>query len=252
MSGVKRRTKHRKQVQSDVLDSFHQPKENQIIVRIVQSHGSNILEVCAENAAQDVSSAHCDRALQVEAPDGDHGKCMLPTKYRKLIWVKRGALAFFLVLQATAPHFLTAAGDFLIVTQADGAYDTAASDKGGTVKFMVEHILTAQSIKKLKQDGLWPAEFETTLGSTAGVTSEGADMGGQQILAPHENVDAGAAAAAAGSGMAESKTAEGATDASGEGDADDVLDGVFVNRNRRRVYVDSEEDSDSSSDGDSD
>lgn len=140
------------------------------------------------------------------------------------------------------------AGDFLIVTMADGAYDTAASDKGGTVNYMVEHILTAQSIKKLKQDGCWPEAFETTLGSSAGVSSEstGADVGGQQILAPHKNTDA--VGAAASGGMAEGKSGEGATDASGPADADNVLDGVFVNRNRRRVYVDSEEDSDSSSD----
>ncbi len=144
-------------------------------------------------------------------------------------------------------------GDFLIVSQAAGSYDTAASDKGGTVNYMVEHILTAQSIKKLKQEGAWPEEFQTTLGSTAGVSSEstGADAAGQQILAPHEDTDAVGAGAAAG--MAESKTAEGATDKPGHRDTDDVLDGVFVNRNRRRVYVDSEEDSsDESSDDDSD
>jgi len=70
MSGVKRRTKYRKQVESDVLDSFHKPEENQAIVRIVQSHGSNILEVCAENAAEDVSpgnSIGCRSKLRMES-----------------------------------------------------------------------------------------------------------------------------------------------------------------------------------------
>ncbi len=91
MAGVKRRTKYRKQVESDILDSFHKPEENQAIVRIVQSHGSNILEVCAEYDPK-MFPQH-SLSLQVEAPNGEHGKCMLPTKYRKLIWVKRGAFS---------------------------------------------------------------------------------------------------------------------------------------------------------------
>lgn len=45
MAGVKRRTKYRKQVQADALDAFQRPDEGQAIVQIVQSHGSNILEV---------------------------------------------------------------------------------------------------------------------------------------------------------------------------------------------------------------
>ena len=45
MAGVKRRTKYRKQVEADVLDAFHTPEDGQEIVQIVQSHGSNILEV---------------------------------------------------------------------------------------------------------------------------------------------------------------------------------------------------------------
>ena len=48
MAGVKRRTKYRKQVEADILDEFHKPEEGQLIVQIVKSHGSNILEVCAE------------------------------------------------------------------------------------------------------------------------------------------------------------------------------------------------------------
>jgi probable RNA-binding protein EIF1AD len=59
---------------------------------------------------------------------------LLPTKFRKLIWVKRG--------------------DHLIVSGASHDFLTAAGDRG-KVRFMVEHILYKDQVKHLKAQGVW-------------------------------------------------------------------------------------------------
>ena len=71
---------------------------------------------------------------QVLVEDGEESLAILPTKYRKLIWVKRG--------------------DFVIVAGASHDFLTAAGDKG-KVRFMVEHILYKDQVKHLKEAGLW-------------------------------------------------------------------------------------------------
>jgi probable RNA-binding protein EIF1AD len=72
MSGAKRRTKYRKQVEMDVLDSFPEPGLDEEIVEMVCSRGGNLLEV--------------------RTPEGQLELCRLPAKFRKVIWVKRGEL----------------------------------------------------------------------------------------------------------------------------------------------------------------
>lgn len=72
---------------------------------------------------------------QVLLDDGqEESLALLPTKFRKLIWVKRG--------------------DHLIVSGASHDFLTAAGDKG-KVRFMVEHILYKDQVKHLKAQGLW-------------------------------------------------------------------------------------------------
>ncbi len=74
-------------------------------------------------------------SCQVLLDDGaEESLALLPTKFRKLIWVKRG--------------------DFLIVAGASHDFLTAAGDRG-KVRFMVEHILYKEQVKHLKAEGLW-------------------------------------------------------------------------------------------------
>lgn len=77
--------------------------------------------------------AHLAR-LQVKTASGATGMCMMPTKYRKLIWVARG--------------------DFLIASEA-AADVVTASGSSGTVRFLVEHILREPQIGVLQIKGLW-------------------------------------------------------------------------------------------------
>lgn len=114
MSGSGRKTTYRKGVTKRVLYGDPEPKENEQIVRVVALRGSNLFEVV--NAA------------------GDKSVTMLPTKFRKLIWVKRG--------------------DFLIVAEGDGEA-TVATGKKGAVTSIVEHILYKDQIRNLKSKNLW-------------------------------------------------------------------------------------------------
>ncbi|POM59506.1 Translation initiation factor eIF1A-like protein [Phytophthora palmivora] len=69
MSGSGRKSAYRKGVTKRVLYGDPEPKENELIVRVTALRGSNLFEVVDANGAKSVT--------------------MLPTKFRKLIWVKR-------------------------------------------------------------------------------------------------------------------------------------------------------------------
>ena len=110
MSGAKRRTKYRKHVTQDFTDSERVPNEGEVYAQVGQSHGGNIFEIL---------TSHGEKAL-----------ARLPTKFRKLIWVKRN--------------------DFVIVSCATEGYETATGAVG-RVTHSVEHILNSDQVKQLKK-----------------------------------------------------------------------------------------------------
>jgi len=120
MSGVRRKTKYRKGVEADVLDSFPEPQEGEQIVRVVTSRGGNLLEV--------------------ESADGVHALCRLPNRYRKIVWIKRGML--------------------LIVTSCTDDFKTAAGEEGKVKFLVNHVIFTDAQTKHLRTRGLLPAVFD--------------------------------------------------------------------------------------------
>ena len=135
MSGSGRKSNYRKSITEDVLNGFPVPEEGECIAKVLCSRGGNLLET--------------------QCPDGEITLAMLPTKFRKLIWVKRG----------TAPHTplplftLSAppsvpAGDFVIVSGATGEIATSAGERG-KVRLLVQHILYRDQVRHLKNKGLW-------------------------------------------------------------------------------------------------
>lgn len=123
MAGAKRQTPYRKNVTHDVLEGLPEPDEahQQLIARVVEPRGSNM--------------------FKVETASGDSGLCLLPTKFRKLVWIKRG--------------------DYVIASRAEGDYDTAEGSGKGKVNFVIDHILFPKQIAHLQQRGKWPKEFQT-------------------------------------------------------------------------------------------
>lgn len=75
----------------------------------------------------------------MELPNGEKQLALLPTKFNKLIWMKRG--------------------DYVIVTESEGQFTTASGKQNG-VSSLIEHILMKDQIHHIKKEGLWPKEWE--------------------------------------------------------------------------------------------
>ena len=75
MSGSGRKTSYRKYITDEVLFGNPEPEDGQIIVKVLGLRGSNIFEVKTETE--------------------EVGLARLPTKYRKLIWIKRGEVIIY-------------------------------------------------------------------------------------------------------------------------------------------------------------
>ncbi|KAE9361811.1 hypothetical protein PF008_g678 [Phytophthora fragariae] len=193
MSGAGRKSAYRKGVTSRVLYGDPEPKENELIVRVTALRGSNLFEV-------------------VDA-EGTKAVTMLPTKFRKLIWVKRG--------------------DFLIVGEGDGGEATTAKGKKGAVTSIVEHILYKDQIKNLKRKDLWPAAFDDPSASTAWT----------QVDDPNgDNEEKGEDKDAEEDDATASSSSKGLTMVA------DRFDQMKVNRNRRKGHFDDEEEEEDSDD----
>ncbi|CAM9477699.1 unnamed protein product [Ectocarpus sp. 4 AP-2014] len=210
---------------------------------------------------------------QIMLTDGEPSLALLPTRFRKLIWVKRG--------------------DYLITSTSAGDFETSAGETG-KVRHRVEHILNKDQIKHLKKRELWPADdafggalLAAGAGSSGprdgwgGAVADGggsSDSGGGKEMgaaAIEETGNCGgevAAAAAtakkeAGSGVkvggdGAGEVPSGAGRGEQEGDEDeeeeeeeeDDMSDLFVNNNRAAMmqlrvdHEDDEEDSDSDSD----
>jgi probable RNA-binding protein EIF1AD len=197
MSGAKRRTKYRKHVTQEFTDSEREPVEGELYAQVIQSHGGNMFEVITS--------------------EGKKSLARLPTKFQKLIWVKRG--------------------DFVIVTSATDEYETA-SGAAGRVTHFIEHILNGDQVKKLKRGLTSDSVFSLNKPDAQEVAEK----------PPSEDLDA----MKISSGDGEEKNGGGAEDGQEDSSAagyyyesDDDESDLFVNRNRRQLS----DDEDSSSDG---
>lgn len=107
-------SKIRKHIKLQLEQEYPEPKENESIVRVVETRGTN--------------------QVQVEYPNGNTILCMTPTKFRKMVWIKKG--------------------QYLIISTSLDSKNT------GKIKGMIVHILQDHQIRHLKKEGLWPKEFE--------------------------------------------------------------------------------------------
>lgn len=158
MSGSGRRTHYRKHLTDSVLHDFPEPLEHERIAKVVGTRGSNQFEiVVASSVTSETSPTHTASktkkdASTTEASDAQHiatdqslqiELAILPTKFRKLVWLKRN--------------------DFVICECAndDDINSTTSSNtnQNGGIRFMIKHILYKDQVKHLKQKHLWPNDF---------------------------------------------------------------------------------------------
>ncbi|TPX70829.1 hypothetical protein SpCBS45565_g01484 [Spizellomyces sp. 'palustris'] len=108
----------RKQTTQHVLEELPVPGDGQCVAKVIENRGGGnyVVQVPAE----------------VKRTDEPTLLVSLPSKFRKLIWVKRGS--------------------FVIIQKEEGTTKIAGE---------IVHVLFLDHIKHLKTEGLWPVEFES-------------------------------------------------------------------------------------------
>jgi probable RNA-binding protein EIF1AD len=138
MSGLGRRSHLRKHVTDSVLNQFPEPSHGEHIAQVMGSRGGNVLEILVPAASEDTNNCtndiHNDTSTEL---------AILPTKFRKLIWVKRG-------------DFIIVGGDDTTKVAPQEQQQPSTKNK---VRYMVRHILYKDQISHLKSLKLWPSQF---------------------------------------------------------------------------------------------
>jgi probable RNA-binding protein EIF1AD len=169
MSGSKRRTGYRKTLQDDTLHGLPIPTASQCLAFVVRASGSNLFELRTEVGATVVA--------------------LLPTKFRKLVWLKRG--------------------DFVILSAPAAGATSTARGVAGAVTHVVEAILYADAMRNLRAVGRLAEAFEgeraALLATSTGAGGEeegegGAGEAGEEVEEEEEEEEKEGGEAAAGTG----------------------------------------------------
>eukprot|EP00743_Colponemidia_sp_Colp-15_P007390 GILK01007983.1.p1 GENE.GILK01007983.1~~GILK01007983.1.p1 ORF type:complete len:146 (-),score=30.42 GILK01007983.1:126-563(-) len=130
----------RKHVTRQALTSFPEPQDGELIVKVAALRGGNIVDI--------------------ETQDGIAALARMPSKFNKLIWIKRG--------------------DFLIVSM-------EASATGPS--YEVVHILQKPQVKHLQKNGLWPVAFTAKEDEAANLDlpPAGSESNSDDDLEPNSN-----------------------------------------------------------------
>lgn len=142
MAGLGRRTHYRKHLTDSVLNDLPEPKENERIAKVVSTRGLNQFDILL------ASDEKVDVNRTPQLVDRRPKLAILPTKFHKLVWVKRN--------------------DFVIVETGDDSTGKEDGKKNeGGIRYMISHILYKDQIKHLKSKDLWPTndpEFQSDAG----------------------------------------------------------------------------------------
>jgi len=162
MAGLGRRTHYRKHLTDSIIYDFPEPGENERIAKVVGSRGSNQFDIVltVEKANDQVDSTAPRESLLA----------ILPTKFNKLVWVKRN--------------------DFVIVETGDAEDTTQEAEQSRGIRYKISHILYKDQVKHLQSKGLWPkqdAEFFTDKIGLRTKDSDDVNAGGTTDAVEEEN-----------------------------------------------------------------
>lgn len=144
MAGLGRRTHYRKHLTDSVLNNLPEPAEHERIARVVATRGGNQFDICLPH----------DDTIYLS---------ILPTKFHKLVWVKRGD---YVLVEVGQREDHDKAGD-------SGAIESCKSnDDEGGIRHRISHILYKEQVKHLKFKGMWPDDDPTF---TKDIGAKGAD-----------------------------------------------------------------------------
>jgi probable RNA-binding protein EIF1AD len=145
MSGVGRKSQYRKHLTDSVLHDFPEPSPEQgtYLAKVVATRGGNQFDILLARAVTTIPTASepvAETAEEASAIETNEilrlpQLALLPTKFRKLVWVKRN--------------------DYVLVESGDA---DARSSAGGGARYMIKHVLYKEQLKHLVQGGFWPLD----------------------------------------------------------------------------------------------
>eukprot|EP00750_Incisomonas_marina_P016725 INCI19308.1.p1 GENE.INCI19308.1~~INCI19308.1.p1 ORF type:complete len:223 (-),score=64.23 INCI19308.1:770-1438(-) len=221
MAGVKRRTKYRKNVAQE-LDEFPELEEDDLFARVLGSRGGNLFDV--------------------ESQDGVTALCRLPTRFRKMVWIKRGS--------------------YILVVQAADDVEVVNGKGKAKVLFAAKAILMDHQIKHFKRLGLWPEYFMTSdeIEESEQAIADAEDEEQEEVPAKDTGVEGGDAGDAGGAADEDEANVQQLSAAEKQArllerymyeEESSEDDDLLMPQNRNRAFADSDE-SDSGDSDDSD
>lgn len=188
MSGSGRKSHYRKHLQNSVLNEFPEPKGDERIAKVVSSsRGGNFFDVVVPPSTSIDNNKCNDDEIEEEEEEEEIKMtpklALLPTKFRRLVWIKRGD--YVIVDCGTDPDVDGASPAKPTDDNNDDAKEqkevgnkkssdenidnsklannaSSSSSKTKGVRYIIQHVLYKEQIKHLKQKGLWPNAFSTS------------------------------------------------------------------------------------------
>ena len=160
MAGLGRRTHYRKHLTDSVLYDLPEPKEDERIAKVVATRGGNQFDIIL---ASEASSSEGNRS----------GLAILPTKFHKLVWVKRND---YVIVQTgiDKPPDDEAEGDTAEDQERQTTDNNTSDDPNESgIRFIINHILYKDQVKHLLSKGLWPKHDPEFSSETTGNSSSG-------------------------------------------------------------------------------
>ena len=226
MAGLGRRTHYRKHLTDSVLFDLPEPSPSERLARVVATRGSNQFEILLADGNISPSG---DAVATTTSRKREPQLAILPTKFRKLVWVKRNDYVIVETGQQHEDDAAVAADEddalgHTATNRKEESTTAAAGGTGGGIRYMISHILYKDQVKHLKSNGLWP-DGDPEFANEASEQQHGA----QYISRQDDGDDDGA--------LANENESESENEADHEGDDDDGIvyendADLFVNTNR--------------------
>ncbi|GMI59953.1 hypothetical protein ScalyP_jg9597 [Parmales sp. scaly parma] len=260
MSGLGRRSHYRKHVTDSMLNDFPVPNRaaGDRVARVTCSRGGNLLELTVEGLPSlefqqaDASPSSCSSSCSSSSsnnsicvPSTHISLALLPTKFNKLVWVKRGD---FVIVSGSSVADVDIDVEYVdmptvppsvpptVLPVPDTARSVPDNPKTPKTQYIVKSILFADQVKHIKKVGEWPDCFqaeevpfnnEESSSNTTTTTTTTTNSNDTKIIDPPLNND--------------DEYDSGEDDAN----ANSLSDHLFVNTNRIARMIVAESDSDS-------
>lgn len=163
MAGLGRRTHYRKHLTDSVWNDLPEPtNSNQRIAKVTGTRGSNQFELVVAPSTTTTIRYDDDAKIMLPELDMTAQLSILPTKYRKLIWLKRNDYVICECAEGNDNHDVDSKeeNDDDNHDDNDDASKTISGKNTNTIeggiRFMITHILYKDQIKHLKEKNLWP------------------------------------------------------------------------------------------------